>query len=212
MRVLVFGDSITQGYWAVSHGWVDRVRRHYDGIQITGLNELDEPTVFNLGVSADNSDNILLRIEAEVRARTRPTHSTKPIIVVQVGINDGSTQPDESQVSLEKYEQNLRQIAATMKPLSSRLIFVGFSSCNEEQTTPVDWGDFYYRNETIKTYEASMAKVASEQSVDFIPVFDEFEKVAAKNKDLLPDGLHPNESGHELMYNIIMPKLQELLV
>jgi hypothetical protein len=71
MRVLVFGDSITQGYWDTDGGWVDRIRRHFDTIQATDLQDNDEPTIFNLGISADNSRNILERIETETISRTR---------------------------------------------------------------------------------------------------------------------------------------------
>lgn len=46
MRVLVFGDSITQGYWDTEGGWVKRIRSHYDLLQITDLNGRDEPTIF----------------------------------------------------------------------------------------------------------------------------------------------------------------------
>src|SRR5690606_7564988 len=77
MRVLVFGDSITQGYWAVEHGWVDRVRKYFDARQFEDLGGRDEPTIFNLGISADNSNDILSRIESEVAARTRDHHEIK---------------------------------------------------------------------------------------------------------------------------------------
>lgn len=30
MRVLVFGDSITQGFWDTEGGWVERLRKYYD--------------------------------------------------------------------------------------------------------------------------------------------------------------------------------------
>lgn len=29
MKILVFGDSITQGYWATNGGWVDMLKTHY---------------------------------------------------------------------------------------------------------------------------------------------------------------------------------------
>lgn len=212
MRVLVFGDSITQGYWAVEHGWVDRVRQFYDARQFADLKNLDEPTVFNLGISADNSVDILARIEAEILARTRAHHATKPVVLIQVGVNDGSTTASQPQVDLNKYAENLKAITAKVKPLTSKLVFVGFAACDEQQTNPVFWGEHYYNNDTIKKYEDAMAQVAHGLGLDFIPVFNQFKARLDEGKDLLPDGLHPNEAGHELMYDIIMPKLQELLI
>lgn len=213
MRVLVFGDSITQGYWDTEGGWVERIRKHYDSLQITDLQGRDEPTIFNLGISADNSKNILERIGPETKARTR--HGNLPVVVVQIGINDSSTDSrpaDESaSLPLEQYEQNLREIIKEATPLSSKIILVGLSACDESRTTPVSWGDYYYTNDAIERYEDKMRTVASELDIPFIPVFDRFKEELEKDRDLLPDGLHPNNEGHDFMCKLILKNLAPLL-
>lgn len=213
MRVLVFGDSITQGYWDTDGGWVDRIRKHFDAIQATDLQGNDEPTIFNLGISADNSNNILNRIETETVARTR--HGNLPAVVIQIGVNDSSTdnQPiDESErISIEDYESNLREIIKKVQPLSSKIIFIGLSACDESRTTPVSWGDYHYTNEALKRYEKVMESIASEHNLSFIPIFDEFKKAIDEGTDFLPDGLHPNSDGHRFIADIVRPKLEELL-
>jgi lysophospholipase L1-like esterase len=213
MRVLVFGDSITQGYWAIEHGWVDRVRMYYDGRQIEDLDGRDEPTIFNLGISADNSQNILLRIKNELIVRSRENHKVKPIVLIQIGINDsseGDARPS-GHVDIKEYRTNLSQIVESIAEESFKIIFIGSSSCDESLTTPVGWGEYYYTNENIKRYEDAMKSVAEETGVKFVPVFDEFKKYVDAGEDLLADGLHPNDAGHELIYQIVIPKLQEIL-
>lgn len=212
MRVLIFGDSITQGMWDTDGGWVNRLRQHYDQLQTADLKNRDEPVVFNLGISADNSANILKRIVPETIARTR--HGKLPVVVVQIGVNDSSADnlPAKSKsLPLKDYEENLRTIVARVKPLSSKIIFVGLSACDEQNTTHVAWGNFYYTNKNIKQYESKMQEVAAQLGLDFIPVFDSFMAELNKSRNLLPDGLHPNNQGHELMYQIIAPKLKPLL-
>lgn len=211
MRILVFGDSITQGYWAVEHGWVDLVRRHFDSRQVTGLKKNNEPSVFNLGVSADNSDNILVRFENEILARTRPTHAEKPVIILQIGVNDSSLRGDLPQTTPARYRKNLHSLAEKGKVLGSKVIFVGLSACDDSRTTPVAWGEYYYRSETIKQYEQIMSEVAKAENIGFIPVFDIFAAELAKNPELVPDGLHPNDEGHETIYKIVITKLEEML-
>lgn len=213
MRVLVFGDSITQGYWAIEHGWVDRLRLHYDSKQIKDLNGRDEPTFFNLGISADNSGNILKRIVAEITSRSRENHTVKPVVIVQIGVNDSSTGVAEHSVHVnqENYKENLVKIINNVRDLSSKIIFIGSSACDDKKTNPVSWGDYFYKNKDIKKYETIMAQVAKEQDIYFIAVFDEFKKRLDSGEALLADGLHPSELGHELMYKIIQPQLQELL-
>lgn len=209
MRVLIFGDSITQGYWDTEGGWVDRLRKSYDEVQVKDLQNNDEPTIFNLGISADNTENILNRIEHETKVRTR--HGNLPIVVVQIGVNDSSLREGKPQVELKQYKQNLRTIIEKMQPLSSKLIFVGLTGCDESKTTPVSWGEFYYTNKAAKAYEDVMQAVAREYGIPFIPVFDTFMEKVIAGADLLPDGLHPNNEGHRVMAEIIGPRLKELL-
>lgn len=211
MRVLVFGDSITQGYWAVEHGWVDLLRMLFDKKQLKDLVNNDEPTVFNLGISADTSVDVLARIKAEVLARTRKHHSFKPAIIIQIGTNDSSVDHGKKKVGLDDYRNNLQEIIDVVRPLSSRIIFVGLFACNDDQTNPVFWGDYLYQNSEIKKYEEVMAELAKENGLNFIPVFQRFKIASEKNPSILPDGLHPNDEGHKIMFETIHEELVECL-
>lgn len=64
MRVLIFGD--TQGYRDTEGGWADKLRKHYDELQVQDFGK-GQPTIFNLGISADDSRNVLSQAEAEIR-------------------------------------------------------------------------------------------------------------------------------------------------
>lgn len=205
MRVLVFGDSITQGFWDTEGGWVERLRKYYDELQVQNLRVRDDPTIFNLGISADTSQNILHRIEHETIVRTR--HGISPVIVVQIGVNDSSKHGKETSVPPKTYKANLKAIIQKAQPISSKIIFVGLSGCDESQTTPTFWGDYYYDNASIKQYEDAMAQVAADNNVPFIPVFDAFMQAATKDNTLLPDGLHPSNDGHKVIFEIVQPKL-----
>jgi lysophospholipase L1-like esterase len=105
MRVLIFGDSITQGFWDTEGGWVSRLRKYYNELQVQALHKRDDPVIFSLGVSADMSDDILKRVEAETKVRTR--HNDLPAVVVQVGTNDSSTEDGKARIPLKIYAENL---------------------------------------------------------------------------------------------------------
>ena len=207
MRVLVFGDSITQGYWDTEGGWVDKLRKHYDELQVQDFDK-DQLTIFNLGISADTSRNILARAKAEIKARTR--HNVPPVVIVQIGVNDSCAEPSGNMVEINEYKTNLEKIIEALQPISSKLIFVGLSACDETKTTPVSWGEYHYTNKDIKSYEDQMKAVANAASVPFVPVFDKFAK-AMRTRELLADGLHPNKEGHEAIFNIAKPHLLPLL-
>ncbi len=213
MRVLVFGDSITQGFWDTEGGWVERIRKHYNQRQLIDLNHRNEPTIFNLGISADNSNSVLQRIASETTARTR--HNYLPAVLVQVGVNDSCLDKtsNESSVSLpiETYEQNLHKIVDCLEPISCRIIFVGLSACDESYTTPVSWGDYHYTNAAIQSYENVMKTVAQAHNIAYIPLFDAFLSELRAGKSFLTDGLRPNNQGHAFMSEHILQKLDPLL-
>lgn len=212
MRVLVFGDSITQGYWAVEAGWVERLRKHYDKIQVEDLHTKDEPTIFNLGISANRSSDVLARITSETQARIGHNHPVA--VLVQIGINDSSVSRDSVDVSQKEsvYRKNLVKIVNEIKPIAKKIIFIGLSACDESKTVPVFWNDIDYTNQRIKAYEDAMRDIAKENGVDFIPVFERFKAKLDGGEDLLADGLHPNDAGHQVIYEIVQPELDKLLI
>ena len=83
MRVLIFGDSITQGFWDTDGGWVQRIRKAYDEETIKADYEL--PTIFNMGISGDSSGDIVEQFEAETKARYNDDGIG---FVFAVGVND----------------------------------------------------------------------------------------------------------------------------
>ncbi|HSX18479.1 MAG TPA: GDSL-type esterase/lipase family protein [Candidatus Saccharimonadales bacterium] len=209
MRVLVFGDSITQGFWDTEGGWVARLRKYYDTRQIEDLRNREEPTIFNLGISGGTSETILARFDNETKARK---NREGMVIIVSTGLNDSYREgPDRYKSTPESYRHNLVLLASKAKTYSNKILFVGLVTGDETQTMPVFWRDIYYANERIEEFENIMQKVASENGVSFVPVFQEFKKHLDAGEDLLADGLHPNNEGHELIFQLVRPELDKLL-
>ncbi len=72
---------------------------------------------------------------------------------------------------------------------------------------PIPWVEgCAYKNEYVKEYEQIMWSVASLNHVHFIPLFDQFLK---GSKKLLKDGVHPNNKGHQAIYEIVMGYLRK---
>jgi len=210
MRVLVFGDSITQGFWDSEGGWVARLRKYYDKKKIEDLrSEKEIPDVFNLGISGGSSKTILDRFENETRARK---NSEDMAIIICTGVNDSCLLENEkSMTPPDEYERNLRKLALQAKAFTDKVIFVGLVAADESQTMPVFWRNIYYPNKRIKDYESMMAGVAQKGAITFIPVFDEFKKHLDGGENILADGLHPNNEGHELIFQLVRPALDDIL-
>jgi len=83
-RILVFGDSITYGNWDREGGWVQRLRKFLDKRNLT------DPDfyclIYNLGISGNDTENLLKRFEFETEQRLKEGEET--IFIFAIGIND----------------------------------------------------------------------------------------------------------------------------
>ncbi|HTE22620.1 MAG TPA: GDSL-type esterase/lipase family protein [Candidatus Limnocylindria bacterium] len=205
MRVLIFGDSIAQGFWDLDGGWAARIRRSYDARQIEDMSR-NEPMVFNVGISGDTSTSLCKRFRSETLARKWLDEEFA--VVITVGVNDACIEAGKLWTTPDEYRQNITKLVEMAQELSSKVLFVGLTPCDEAKTTPVAWGDYTYRNEVIRRLDGILRDLCDQYNLPFVPVFEAF---AGKEKELLPDGLHPNNKGHELIADLVQPELKNLL-
>lgn len=203
MRVLIFGDSIAQGFWDKSGGWVDRLRAHYAEQYFSGQS-YDPPTVFNLGVSSNSSNDLLLRLYNEASVRD---DGQELVVVIAIGINDARIKGDTPYSSPDKFRDNIKQLLEQALKLANNVLVVGCTACNESLTKPVAWGETSYTNDRIWEFEAELRDVCNSQNVPHVALFESFNG----NSYLLHDGLHPNSDGHELIYNLVLKELDSLI-
>ncbi len=209
MRILFFGDSITQGFWDSEGGWVERIRKHYDSLALADLKNNNQPEIFNLGVSGDTTRNLLARIEAETKIRK---WKDDPVIaVVAIGTNDDVFESDKQWVPPEEFKNNLKQIVKILTPITQGILLVGNTACDESKTTPVFWGDFSYTNIELQRSEKAIEEIASQNGLPHVPIFDAFKAKLDEGADLLADGLHPNDAGHDFIQARVLPRLNKLI-
>jgi lysophospholipase L1-like esterase len=205
MRVLVFGDSITQGFWDVDGGWVSRIRKTYDQKAIA-TDDYDQPTIFNMGVSGDSSDDVLARFNNETKVRA----NEELAFVFAIGVNDARTKAGVNFSDVERYRKNLSEIVSQARQYSDRILFVGLTPCVEARSNPVSWGDTGYTNARIKAFDRTLKEFCVQNDVSFVEVLEPFLEAEAKT-ELLPDSLHPNDVGHQLIADIVAASIEELL-
>lgn len=212
MRILFFGDSITQGFWGIEGGWVERIRKHYDSETVKHLDDKivrnTQPEIFNLGISGDTTRNLLVRIEAETKVRK--WQEDPLVVVVAIGTNDDLFENDQQWVGPEEFRSNLEKIVDILTPVADTLVLVGNPACDETKATPVSWTDANYTNRKLQRSERTIAGVANKHRLTYVPIFDAFKSKIEEGQILLADGLHPNDLGHQFIADLVLPKLDEL--
>jgi lysophospholipase L1-like esterase len=208
MRILCFGDSITQGFWDIEGGWVARIRRHFDEAAIRAMGQgTSAPFIemCNLGLSGDTTRNLLNRMVPEIKVRAEPGDPL--VVLLAIGTNDDLFENTTQWVQPDEFRVNLINLVDSVMPLCSRLILIGNPACDESKTTPVSWGNYCYWNRELERSEGVIQAVAELKRLPFVPLYKEFGSRLAAGELLLADGLHPNSAGHELIASQVLPVL-----
>lgn len=152
--------------------------------------------VYNLGVSGDDTNDLLRRISNECKAR-------KPgAVIIAIGGNDSQYLIDKKKLRLplDQFSQNIDKIIEVTKKHCDKIILIGLTRVNEDKINPeyIMKLKRYYKNKHLKVYDQEIEKQAKINSIKYISVFDE-----VKDKYLV-DGLHPNHEGHRLLFTKIV--------
>ncbi len=204
MRVLVFGDSITYGAWDTEGGWVERFKKdaHRQTVESGGGKKVQ---VINLGIGGDSSTKILKRMKAEIEARY--SASWPFVFIITYGANDERSTDGKVETPLEQFESNTKTIISLAKTHSDKILFVGALPIGRETVT---FKDKEYSDQRIKEYEEALRRLVEGAGLEFLPVRQTFEQ-ASTDELYSYDYIHPNDKGHKLLYQIVKPKLEELL-
>ena len=194
-NICIFGDSIVWGAWDKEKaGWANRLSIYYQ-------NNNDENIVYNLGIPSETSTNLIKRIKNECEARNPNT------IIIAIGINDALylKNVEKEQTDIHSFEKNIKEIIKISKLYTKNILFIGLTRVNENCTIPISWNDNeMYFNKNIEKYNQKIKQCCFENQIMFLDVLDLLE-----TNDLNTDGIHPNEIGHEKLFERIKRQLKE---
>lgn len=199
--IFTFGDSITQGIWDPEGGWVGRLNRFLMERVIS--DEEHYFLTYNLGISGDSTEKLLLRFRPELEARLRDERNVT--ILFAIGINDSLYINDaEPRTTLPEFRKNIITLKEQAADFTSRTIFIGLTEVDESKTAPfAPWRpNYYYRNRYIEAYDAVLKEIGG---TDYIPMRQSLQNFT----QYLDDGLHPNSTGHQRMFETVQAYLLE---
>ncbi len=184
--ICIFGDSIAWGAFdPEGGGWAGRLRSFVDK---TSQEELE---IYNLGICGETTEDLILRFKSECEARQPDT------IIFAIGINDSQIIDGKSQVTPERFEQNLNEILEQASSFTKDILFVGLSPVCES-------AEKFYTNEEIHKYDLALKRVAKDCGYKYIKIFE-----FLNAHDICDDGLHPNSLGHHKIFEIVKNEIFE---
>jgi lysophospholipase L1-like esterase len=197
----VFGDSIAYGTGNQEKtSWVIRLREFLEKSS-TGKGKFH--LVYNCSVSGDTTNDLLKRFETECKAR-------KPnLIIFAIGLNDTQffIKENKFNVELKLFKENLETLINLAEKCAQRIIFVGLTPVDEKYTVPLSRdSNRMCKNDFIEKYNSTIRRIT--RNFKFVDIFEKWTKIDYRS--FLADGLHPNEKGHDNIYENVTTVLKGL--
>jgi len=206
MRIIVFWDSISEGFWDYEKGWwVNRLK--IDFWKKYGYDKM----FFNAWISAYTSENIINCFSHIFSAisRREPWKEKSTTIIFAISINDSAESMTSWVTRVDKYafQQNVRTLIKMCKDeqLIERVIFLSATNVEEEVINQESnlWAEHYFYNSKIQKYNSTIKQLAAENNYDYIDIFGDMEQGD------LEDWLHPSSKWHEKIYQKVLEFIEQ---
>ncbi len=213
LTIVAFGTSTTARRVGVANVYADLLRKE---LPQRGLSV----RVINQGVPGNRTTDAVQRLETDVRAY-------KPdIVILLFGINDSAVDvwrnATEPRVPIAVYRKNLTSMVRTLKADGAKPILVTpqpmcwteklkrlYAGPPYHQKSPYDAADPLGFNVTLVDYVQVVREVAAHENVPLVDLHQRFmdyhREPGHQLADLLLDGMHPNDKGHRMIADCLLP-------
>jgi lysophospholipase L1-like esterase len=211
--IVVFGDSTT-----ATRGKLDiYANQLVRELPAKGI----KAEIINAGVGGNTTEMAMARFEKDVLAKN------PDLVVIQFGINDSAidvwkTPPaTESRISKGKYIQNLEKFIETLKARKCGVILMTPNQLCWTQKLKETYGKPPYVtddpdgfNLTLREYAQAVRQLAEKQKVPLVDIYTAYSSYGKMENqsinDLLLDGMHPNDKGHRIVADLLIPEIVKM--
>lgn len=200
-NITFFGDSICVGQrMSIHSGWVVKVSQKLS-------QEFPDIVVQNSSANGRTTRIALEAMPYEIQSHP------PDILIVQFGMNDcnyWATDPQVPRVSKAAFKANLHEIYTRAKKCGVQVVVLN----TNHPTAKHD--DFTGMSLSYQTSNAKYNSLIREVTTETWAILNDVENAFSCSDRppedfLLPDGLHLNEEGHQMYFNLIYPCLRRLV-
>jgi acyl-CoA thioesterase-1 len=199
-NILIFGDSISAGRR------VDKIKSWPSLLsQTLDIKDKDFTLVHNLSIPGESTNEVIRRFPVEAKARCKKIYlDDRTSIIFAVGINDAKciNSKDNPATKPEDFRKNISFLTKNAKEYTNHIIFVGLTLVDEQKTAPID--NIYFLNDKIKAYNEIVNEECQKGGITFLNITEEWSGFDYRNL-LSNDGIHPNDKGHQKIFEKIKP-------
>lgn len=208
LTIIAFGNSIT-----ATRATIDQVfaQRLPDLLLAEGI----PCRIINAGIGGSHtgsrSDHDLFKIKhAKDRFESDVLSKDPDITLIGFGTNDAyidtKVKNGPSRIPLDDYRSNLTDFIRRLQAKGSRIILIAPNILGEKYP--------HFQNRRLLEYVKVVRKLAKKFHTGLVDNYKLFQKYGRKKNslidDLMLDGVHPNDKGHELIAREIMKEIVQL--
>lgn len=211
-QIFILGSSSVYGVGASTAGWGDLIKQYIHNSMYKPGGNGETHEVYNMGKSGATIDfvqkNFLKWLEQYGR-------DGEIICVVCVGGNNSKAEeePDNFVSTPEEFTQEMTTLIEMLRTKSNGIIMVGNGWVDESKTNPkhnpLTGGKSYMTNERRQKFTDITKELCKKHGIPFIEL--ELSEEEWLDKYIYQDGLHPNQDGHQMIFEAIKPELEKLL-
>ncbi|WP_018625944.1 SGNH/GDSL hydrolase family protein [Niabella aurantiaca] len=203
LTIVTFGNSVTATRKTIKQVFAQRLPSLLSQKGIAA-------TVINSGVPGSHTgrlaDNDVIKVKhALERFDTDVLDHHPDLVIVDFGINDAAIDPRKgsSRIPLADYKRNMEYMVTQMQERGINVLLMTPNARGGKQKDLL--------NKTLSRYVnvvRGLSKTHKTGFVDNFQLFLDYPSKTGKSLDsLLLDGIHPNDTGHEMMADLIVKEI-----
>ena len=207
-QIFIFGASIVHGVGAEEAGWADLIKRKIHNRMYSENGTGEKYEVYNLGNPGATIGFVLKTFNQQIENYQK---DGKKVVILSVGMNNAkATGTSDNYVStVDEYKYQMNELIQKIKSDADHVICVGLTPVDEQKTTPMIAGGSYFKNERVQEFNKAFSDVCNDNAVIFINLNVDHKDWSSNY--LYRDGLHPNQKGHQLIFEKVFPQIEPLL-
>jgi lysophospholipase L1-like esterase len=211
-QIFLFGASTIYGVGGASGGIGDILKSQLHRIMYGPDPKGEVYEVYNFAKSGNTAQDVFASFPQQLNDYRRDCES---IAILSVGINDTKAidTPDNFACSPDDYKAEMSKLLKALIKKVDHVICIGFGVVDENKTNPklnpLTGRKSYYTNARIGEFNAVFEQLCHSLSISFVRIDENPTQWSGGLR--YQDGLHPNESGHQFIFDRVWLELKKSL-
>lgn len=200
-QFFLLGASSVYGVGGEDGGWADLFKKHVHKKMYGKYGVGEKYEVYNFSKSGATVQFVLDTFPEQIKQYGRDGDI---VCIVSVGGNNSKAikTPDNYVSSVKEYTNQMKDLFKLLKNHSNHVVFVSSGYIDEKKTnpkiSPFDGSKSYFTNKRRLEFHYALKKLCEQTNVEIVDV--DTPPKEWQEKYLYIDGLHPNNNGHQLIY------------